>query len=398
MKLQKILKFTLVLTIVGGTLLSAFLTFMNWPSGVDYELAKTPVSKLAELESFINENKDLEKDVYLSNAYEPREELYGALLAIQQDKTKQAVDILTPLAEQGDSDAMFWLGEITYSSSIFSNGGEWFVKAAQLGNPYAAIKLSPEFNISYDCERWLSTYCDEKWGSIALRLLNDKAKKGDVKAEYAALYYTRFSNRDADYFDSFIQVVEKGMEHNYFTPLRNLVYMYQTRTSLSPFNNDVIPLNKMEKELLARLLFIGANNNDLPSINLINERYLNFLPEQKAFDQVVQQNLPLIDSNYAFIAFDYFIREYKQTTNNRLSLVKGYAYALLFDKYIGDLGPYGTYRGIYESEVSDNNIGSLTPEEIESATTIFESISRASKPSIFIDEVQGVRALLTRSF
>ena len=390
-KTQKVVKHILVAFLTVCLALGGYYTYVKFPSFTDYELTQPPAERLRELTSFINTEKPTNPNLYAASTFQPDDPLYDAIVAIQQDRWDEAAQLLEPLVEQGNADAMFWLGDITYRSSAFLgwNGAELFKRSAELGNPYSAIKLSPEFN-SYQCKMRMRSYCDKKWGKAGLDILQERAATGDVKAAYAYLFYTRFDRTNFDYFNQFLEIVEDGIKENYYRPLRQLVFMYQTREHLSPYNRDVIALTTQDRKVLANLLMVAALNNDIVSIDLLNEKFKDVIPSMAKFDRLVEQNLPLVDNARYFITYDYFLRQFNKSNKDREFLIRGYAYATLYDDYEGGISFHN--RQVYEMILKDSGIETLNEQEKSKAADVYTHLVDEVSFVPNIDEVKGAWA------
>lgn len=384
--IKKVIKYCLLTCLAVVVALGGYVTYLRLPNGTDIELTKPPALRLAELISIADKNQTANLNIDAANTFQRSDPIFEAIIAIQQERWGEARELLTPLAEQGNADALFWLGDLTYRRNAFSGweGAELFEKSAKLGNPYAAIKLSPRYN-SPGCERRMGSYCKEKWGELGLDILRKKADAGDIKAAYAYLLYTRFDDGSFDYFEKFLDVVKRGIEIKYYRPLRHLVDMYQTREHLNPYNSDIIPLEEEDRKILAKLLMVAAENNDIPSINILNNRYLDVISSPRKFDEIIERNLNGLDSQHYFISYDFFLRKYKQN-NERDFLVHGYAYAMIYDKY-GKEGQTRRRR-IFEMSLEERGISTLTQKEKNSAKAIFEKQLEKQKFSAYIDEVR----------
>ncbi|MCG9781571.1 hypothetical protein L1D52_04340 [Vibrio brasiliensis] len=384
--IKTVIKYSLLTCLAVLVALGGYVTYLRLPTGTDIELTKPPALTLAELISIADKNQTANLNLDAASTFRRSDPIFEAIIAIQQERWGEARELLTPLAEQGNADALFWLGDLTYRRNAFSGweGAELFEKSAKLGNPYAAIKLSPRYN-SPGCERRMGSYCKEKWGELGLDILRKKADAGDIKAAYSYLLYTRFDDGSSDYFERFLDVVERGIEIKYYRPLRHLVDMYQRRENLNPYNSDIIPLEEEDRKTLAKLLMIAAENNDIPSIKILNNRYLDVISSQRAFDEIVENNLNALDSQHYFISYDFFLRKFNQS-NERDFLIHGYAYAMIYDKY-GEEGQT-RYRRIFEMRLEERGISALTQKEKNSAKNIFEKQLDKQKFSAYIDEVR----------
>lgn len=393
-KTKSVVRYLLALSIISALGFASYFMYLKWPTGVDYELAKPLEETLGDLLELAKEDKRVSGNPLTSSTYRKGDILYRPIIAIQQGRWGEAKKMLTPLVEEGNADAMFWLADITYRSSAFSGseGAALFQKAAEMGNPYAAIKLSPKYN-TRQCKMRMPSYCEEKWGDIALEILLKRSKKGDIKANYAYLYYTRFEQTDKDYFESLLSVVKKGIKTNYYAPLQYLVYMYQTRKDLNPFVNDVNPLSNKDANKLVDLLMIAARNNDVVSIEIINNVFkesLEPLEYLEPFQQAVKRTLPAVDFRNYSATFDYFV--YTSRKNGGSFPVMGYAYASLFDFQAGQ-NEGDMYRRIYESSLKISGINTLTESNKLKAKEIASMLSGDNTPATIIDEVRGAWVL-----
>ncbi len=383
-KVEKIVKYVLIISLTAVLAMGGYITYVRFPTGTDFELTNPPAERLEELIALTNHERTINPNLYAASTFQPNDPLFNAIIAIQQSRWHDARELLKPLVEKGDANAMFWLADITYRSSTFSGreGAELFEKSAKLGNPYAALKLSPKFN-PYQCKMRMGAYCDEQWSDIGLDILKKKAENGDVKSAYSYLLYTRFDDKSFDYFDQFLDVVKQSIEIKYYRPLRHLVYMYQQRENLNPYNRNIIPLKDEDRKVLAKLLMIAASDNDILSIYLLNNEYMDVLPYQNDFDNLVKNNLSSLDRNHYLIIYNYSIRLFKQK-DDRSYLINGYAYALLFDNWENS----SRNKSIYEREIKDAGIVPLSTSEKESAEIVYNNFSDNNHFSAYIDEVR----------
>lgn len=383
---KQIAKYMLIMVMMAGLGYLIRGIYLNFPSGTDVRLSEGPTEVLAEL-SAMSDVTPVNPDLYAASTYRPEHPLYHAILAIQEHRWGDATDLLKPLVEQGNAEAMFWLGDMTYRSSMFSGGegAALFLKAAELGNPYAALKLS---HYNYNCEMRMKFYCDEKWGEKGLKILKERANNGDAKAAYAYLYYTRFEDNSLEYLDKLVAVVKAGVKQHYYRPLRHLVRRYTHRRNLSPFKRyDLIPLSQEEKQILTNVLMIAVNNNDLPSLNLMNEnKSTEIKPSLSVYNQSVHRMLPIVNLDSFPLVFDYFADEAKHNILRKV-VIEGYAHALLLGSYSGEDSI--RYPRMYQTELKDRGVSPLLDKEKEMGEQLFEQYKKQYSPIVYIDEIQG---------
>ncbi|WP_139343488.1 hypothetical protein [Vibrio palustris] len=163
-----------------------------------------------------NKSKNMNDDDYSSSTYKPGNPLYQPVLYIQRNRWDLAKPLLEKLVKKNDPDAMYWLANIS-GGSAFSGRimADLFKRSARLGNPYSALRLSPE---SDNCSNYLRDYCNEKWKKIAIRLLSEKKKKGDIKAKY----YLNLIN-DERYDNDYVHNIIANAKNGYLYPLYNYV-------------------------------------------------------------------------------------------------------------------------------------------------------------------------------
>ena len=141
----------------------------------------------------------------------PDSSLYIPLLAIQNGRWDIATPLLEKLVEQNNSDAMYWLASISGGSVLSGYKiASLFERSANLGNPYAALRLN--VGAKY-CDTYLRGYCDKKWGKIAKNILEAKSKAGNYKAKY----HLEILN-GTDYKDT-LDLALKNANSFYFYPL-----------------------------------------------------------------------------------------------------------------------------------------------------------------------------------
>lgn len=381
-------KFIILCILLIIVFTGAYWLYLRLPTGLALALSSPINEQTLNLGEF--KEIDFNEDPYASSTYRPGDPLYEPVLAIQQKHWSKAIKMLKPMAEQGDSDAMYWLGEVTYSSNAFSDGGKWFVKSAELGNPYAALKLSPELSMGQDCERWLRYYCDNKWSSIALNELTKRAKQGDVKAEYAYLLYTRLDGRSSSSLNKLVSLAKRAVKVNYYRPLRYLANLYLTRESLNPFSNELIPLSSDEERYIFEILLFAVENNDVLSMEMVNRKFPNVLNGNKKFDNIIKDKLLLLDFNNFTILFDFVIRRAINSPNERNVILEGYSIANLFDFYSSGNYDQGRYHEMFSYELSKHEIEPIKSSEVSKVTSTTENMIGNVNPVIFIDEVKGV--------
>ncbi|WP_038181610.1 hypothetical protein [Vibrio rhizosphaerae] len=245
MNINKKLIYKTLLTIVGVIILAAggLLAYLAIPSGFQSRQSEGP-KVLTELLKMAEESQPFNPDPYISSTYRPGDPLYEPLLYIQRHRQGKAEELLKPLVEQGNADAMYWLAQITYDDSYYSSGpaAKLFQKSAELGNPYAALRLDSN---NRECQMFMSGYCDQKWGKLGRKLLQERAEKGDKKAEYYLLQYDENSSEEVH--KELEQLVTENAKNHYYQPLMRLFYDYYDGRYLTFFNRAPPPNEEQKK-------------------------------------------------------------------------------------------------------------------------------------------------------
>ncbi|WP_434996543.1 sel1 repeat family protein [Vibrio scophthalmi] len=106
-------------------------------------------------------------------------------LLFNQKEYKQAKLVFSQLANNGDAHALYWLGVTQYESGLHMEAGDTFLKAAEMGSPWAMGILAGEnFNSNSPCG-YLGWPCDSQWEEKAIDGWEKLAAQGDGKALYA---------------------------------------------------------------------------------------------------------------------------------------------------------------------------------------------------------------------
>ncbi|ASA55647.1 tetratricopeptide repeat protein [Vibrio gazogenes] len=262
MKINKRLIYKTLFTLIGIIILAVggFMAYLMIPSGFQSRQAEGP-KVLTELLKMAEESQPFNPDPYISSTYRPGDPLYEPVLAIQRDRWDIAKKLLQPLVEQGNADAMYWLAHIS-GGSIYAGEeiARLFRKSAELGNPYAALRLDVS---SEDCSLYLRGYCDPKWGKLGRKLLQEQAAQGDKKAEYYLLQYDENSSEEVH--KKLEQLVTENAKNHYYQPLMNMIIDYSIQSYLTYFQKEK-NISSEDKENLNNLSILMVKNNFSPAI------------------------------------------------------------------------------------------------------------------------------------
>ncbi|WP_104401914.1 sel1 repeat family protein [Vibrio penaeicida] len=102
-----------------------------------------------------------------------------------QKEYDQAQEILLKESQKGSTYATYWLGVVQYKNGEHFEAGDTFLKAAEMGSPWAmAILAGEELNIDSPCD-YLGWSCDEEWADKAFKGWKIQAENGNGKAMFA---------------------------------------------------------------------------------------------------------------------------------------------------------------------------------------------------------------------
>ncbi|MGO2497470.1 MAG: tetratricopeptide repeat protein [Vibrio litoralis] len=238
-----------------------------------------PEDDIALFQPFIDANINKKSDdPYISSTVKPGDKLYDILVNIQHGRHDVAIKQLKPLVDKGDADAQFWYAKMIFRSSVKSIAPAFrlYKKSAEQGNPNAYFELSPfgEGCLVYFGEK----NCTQESLTKAIELFKQKAKQGDLRAQYFLLrmlkpdgsvieHETYFSNNynfthSAESRQHYLKEVIRFAENHYYQPLMD--YVDSLLTFDRKKNMYVFSSKKLE-DLVVQLLIIGVNNNYLPA-------------------------------------------------------------------------------------------------------------------------------------
>ncbi|WP_417869189.1 sel1 repeat family protein [Vibrio furnissii] len=102
-----------------------------------------------------------------------------------QKEYQQAQQIFQQQSDAGSAYATFWLGVTQYKNRQHFEAGETFLKAAEMGDPWAMGVLGDVNLYANNPCKFLGWPCDEKWLTKAKLGWKTLAENGNGKAEFA---------------------------------------------------------------------------------------------------------------------------------------------------------------------------------------------------------------------
>ncbi|BCV39566.1 hypothetical protein [Shewanella algae] len=304
-------------------------------------------------------------DIYASSLVKPGSPLFKGLYELQSLRKDLAEKALLPLAEAGNSDAMYWYGMTVLRSSVLSGGDKWIHEAAIAGNPYAMRRLVPAGETLQDCEWYLGSYCDDAWADKAQEAFQQRlqANPDDVLSRYAA-------SMDVDR-------AAEAAKQKYYAPMVSLAHKYGKAYEAGE-------LSEADTAKVVALLKMAANDNFAPALVMLSTSFRKFLGKDKSLfyaKKALMLGYNSIDTIYWGYQGDY--KQVRERGNLLLSL----PYALIFRDYFRD----DTYWRLIKHDLKKMNLP-LTEAEISAAKEQAEKIISEITPVIYIDAIYDVEA------
>ena len=278
-----------------------------------------PQDDIPLFKSYIEENINKKSDdPYISSSVKPGDDLYEFLMKLQHGTGYG--DLLEPLIEQGNTDAMVWRARISANNlELRPKILGLLYRAMQAGNPFAALALS---NGGEEC--WLFgkgslssrvgqsigeeipteiETCSEANWEIAMKGFKDLAQKGDLRSQYFLLSMERIQQPDdsAEAHEHYLKEVIRFAEGYYYQPLMD--YIKTLVVKEKDWLNH-IAIDRTLQPMVLDLLTIAANHNYTPAINmLINMKYKTIMPDDDLFKKGILLGSP--STIYALSWLDY---------------------------------------------------------------------------------------------
>ncbi len=310
-------------------------------------------------------------DVYAASQITPDNPLFEGVLALQREQYGDAWEALKPLAEAGDPDAMFWFAETINGSSIIAsrNAGIWFDKAAQLGNPYAALQLMPRTSNCEHAGIGLSI-CREKWIGKASAMFAERAKSGaPMSVFYDAISYSMWG--DATDYHTKIKLVTKAAKGGYYAPLYRAIYRIEKYENITP----------EKRQAIVDLLTLAANNNFIPAMVRVFYKYPETLDEKHKIQLL--ENTTKLGSQGAFISIrQFYIESAKSDNDSNKAIIKAYKYVFVGDKLFSS-----DTINLMDYILNHYGVDDITDAEKQQARVAADKFISEMTPVIYIDEM-----------
>lgn len=330
------------------------------------------VSDNDKLSIFFKEHAKIDSNSYYDISYiKPNNKLYTPILAIQRKRWDIAIPLLEKLVanDAPNPDAMYWLASISGGSILSgSKMASLYEKSANLGNPYAALRLDSG---SEGCDLYLTGYCNSSWGVKAREMLMARAKNGDYKARY------QLAVLKAEGYQITLDLVLKNAENNYFYPLYNYL----------DFNNEINP------DVKKKAYHYMAERGFTPVGRLMLLNYTN-----DSFDSEYYGSIFSMLENYGGATWSSMYGLNSKLFKSKPK--KEYLKNVLLADFILRIhkNSKGLYEGIGEENIKNNIVNYLNiklknkgleimnQSEVELIKKKALSLAKNVKPIIYIDE------------
>ncbi|MGF1910112.1 hypothetical protein L4C38_11760 [Vibrio kasasachensis] len=332
------------------------------------------------IEQNINKSSD---DPHISALVKPGDDLYEYLSKMQRGLGYRS--ILVPLIEQGNTEAMVWMGR--GNSNQLELRGETIAllgRAMQAGDPFAALALSDGGEecwvfgqnslsttvanaLGEEVPSDIETCSDKNW-HVAQKGFKQLAAQGDLSAQYYLLRRERIDNPDEtrESRDYYIKEIIRLAEGHYYKPMMDYVHsLFEKKGKSYQLTGRTPELEKMGIDLLT----IAANHNYIPAIT--------FLIEYRK--DSITKNDPLFykgESLGSAISIRWQMRMFTKKDRKTLTPSEIYYHALTYKYLTG--GSDRMFDYYYEPD-------SLAGEDIVSIEQKAKIASQKITPMVYLD-------------
>ncbi len=305
------------------------------------------------------------------------------ILLFNQKEYQQAEEILQQQSNDGSAYATFWLGVVQYKNRKHFQAGDTFLKAAQMGDPWAMGVLSGhEYYVNNPCN-YLSWPCDEKWYDLAVSKWRQEAENGNGKALLQLQFFTKK-------WRNYVPVLGRYLiDNNYVEALEsgglNAIYYISRFSDIS-----------VEEEV--RYLKFAANQGYAPAMQTLYYHMItiNLDEAMKWINEAIRLGYPEAART---LYLSYFLGEKDSNGNGNVVIQPDPKKAYYYNRLSGALGGEESDSGIIVHRraienglpISDQNgdpvfeILVTEQEQAEMDKQVAEFV-KDIKPNMFLDE------------
>ncbi|NIY85408.1 tetratricopeptide repeat protein [Vibrio hepatarius] len=233
-----------------------------------------------------------------------------------QQEYQQAQQIFQQQSEQGSAYATYWLGVTQYKNRQQFEAGKTFLKAAEMGSPWAMDVLAGNGNSP--C-KYLGWACDTAWTDKAIPLWEKQASQGNGKAMYQLIL------RGKPWWEIVPIYKYKKYREIYSKAIPNGGYRFLTSS---------VVWESTEEKL--KYLKIAAEQGYAPAMMSL---YF-YLAEPETLDEAIEWNLKAIKLGYAEAARVFYLvySQGEKDSNGNIIIQRDVKKAYYYNRLSGALG------------------------------------------------------------
>ncbi|WP_139299864.1 sel1 repeat family protein [Vibrio injensis] len=264
-----------------------------------------PQNDIPYFQAFIQENNHrIADDPYISSTVRPGDKMYEILVNIQRGNWPLVEELLIPLVESEDPEAMVWYARI-HINNINKRRDILLMLNQSLakGNPHAYFRLSSQ---AFECLYYLKSStlssdvaeslgiesvnggrnCSDEYFNLAIKGFEQLAEQGDLRAQYFLLQQKQW-DQSTKTREQYLNEVIRFAKAHYYQPLMDYI---DTILILPQGSNKYQSKTPEQNQLALELLTIAANHNYTPAINKLIQIKRSYI---KKNNDLIQQGVQL---------------------------------------------------------------------------------------------------------
>ncbi|WP_131911251.1 SEL1-like repeat protein [Celerinatantimonas diazotrophica] len=289
--------------------------------------------------------------------------IHNGLDALRHHHYQKAEQVFQTLGEQGNAHAMYWLGNTYQLEGGMKrlDAGEIFLKAANMGDPWAMYRLYTKNPYSL-CTVWP---CSSKWDSKAAAIWERQSKQGNGKATFAlALRKAR-----TFWYNVTIWIPGMGQEKLNKMALKAFHQGYQG-AAVYLFNHD--------KSKYIKYIIQSSENGFKPAYNILST-YYESKKDIKSMNKYKHISVHLGDMKFIRYLFISYLHGWGGYEKN---LDRAYYYGKISTLYGEDLSIYYDKHGLNKYRLDEK----ISNERKELLSKKAKEFVRTHPPYHYYDE------------
>ncbi|PXA68981.1 hypothetical protein [Vibrio sp. 11986-1-5] len=344
-----------------------------------------PQNDIPYFQAFIQENNHrIADDPYISSTVRPGDKMYEILVNIQRGNWPLVEELLIPLVESEDPEAMVWYARI-HINNINKRRDILLMLNQSLakGNPHAYFRLSSK---AFECLYYLKSStlssdvaeslgiesvnggrnCSDEYFNLAIKGFEQLAEQGDLRAQYFLLQQKQW-DQSTKTREQYLNELIRFAKAHYYQPLMDYIDTILTKETPS---SQLKSKNKELEDFAIKLLTVAANNNYIPAVTKIIEYKIRSIDKDDVlFDHGINLGSHVsITWKMLFFANDRY--------QNVLTEEEKYYYALLHNMITGN--------DRYSNIINNENSGISIKEKNELKLKAIDKYKTIT-PMVYID-------------